>query len=611
MITQNLLRFFIFWLHALCCYAVISTSDSEDSLETVLSECIVKISSTYFNPNLPLTIQASNTWHYPYEQNFKRGEIFLQMLSQENFVPRVIVGHKFSMVLDKIDKIGSIIIFLPYVNNDREGMLVLEMILASIHKSRKKNSQIIIGAMTIYEEFEVRKRNAKPLLIVANAKLSDNAIVLFPYPSPSNNSSYHVDVFGWLPEEQKTSIAQIDNVKCMDTWIGETKSFLNNFYLFPIKALTDMGRKVVNVAMNDFFPFCFQDHRMAKGSFFFVLMWFCEKYNCRVKNTGIIDSVHIVFPTIYEPRYESLGCEFTHPQFSTQLQWFVPSGTEIPRWQSLVRTFSGMMWVFVAVVFATGVSIFFLIESCWCDVFDLVGNLDTALTTVTLTHLGLGVSYKCTGLVTCLFFTLWLFYCLLINTAYQSALLGQLISPGEYPPIRSHEELMAANIKLKTTFYFTLGRDSFWVDKIRKYEFCHLTECFVDVERHKDQAVLSDRYLGMKEAALRIDVQGKHQVLEMPDLEGTMYFLANVRLGSCIFRGALEKEIQRLESSGIIKHWNELFLKEFQELNARQEISFLFSFSLNHLQGPFYVLLIGLVFALVVFVSETLLHHFK
>ena len=68
-------------------------------------------------------------------------------------------------------------------------------------------------------------------------------------------------------------------------------------------------------------------------------------------------------------------------------------------------------------------------------------NNKEVLFTALLTHLATGVGERYKGFVAVLFFSLWLCYCLIINTAYKSQFFELLVHPRKLPPIKSISEL--------------------------------------------------------------------------------------------------------------------------------------------------------------------------
>ena len=62
--------------------------------------------------------------------------------------------------------------------------------------------------------------------------------------------------------------------------------------------------------------------------------------------------------------------------------------------------------------------------------------------------LGAAIYFNPQGYLSAFFFVLWLFYCLQINTAYQSSLMGFLTNPGNLPAVTTLEELDNSGLDL-------------------------------------------------------------------------------------------------------------------------------------------------------------------
>ena len=130
-------------------------------------------------------------------------------------------------------------------------------------------------------------------------------------------------------------------------------------------------------------------------------------------------------------------CPHTYPHFSKDITWYVPVH-QIPRWQGLVRVFHPLMWLLVTIAFLLGSLTFLLFDKCHANINP---NATEFLMDILQTHLAIGIIRRFASKPANLFFLLWLFYCLLIYTAYTSELIGFLGNPGTYRLVNNLEEL--------------------------------------------------------------------------------------------------------------------------------------------------------------------------
>ena len=119
----------------------------------------------------------------------------------------------------------------------------------------------------------------------------------------------------------------------------------------------------------------------------------------------------------------------TYPIFVYKASWYVPEFV-IHRCQGIIRIFERKLWFAVLLAFILGLLTFYLLnlaQRSW--------NFTDTFFDVVKSYLSLQTDFNFKRKTAVFLFVLWLFYCLKINTAYQSSLIGFLSHPADYPPI--------------------------------------------------------------------------------------------------------------------------------------------------------------------------------
>jgi hypothetical protein len=307
----------------------------------------------------------------------------------------------------------------------------------------------------------------------------------------------------------------------------------------------------------------------------------------------------------------------TVPHFTGAATWFVPSEREIPRWQSLVKIFSPTFWLLVLLVYVLG-----SITFCALPNDPARGEGTAALRDVVMTFmhtlsmsLSVAVSRKPKRTQCQLFFLLWSFYCLQIDTAYQSSLIGFLTNPGHLPRIKDVDGLLESGIELGIQSglekYFDDVSDPRNKRILKSYTECDATDIDVCLSRmayEKNLAVAGGRngieFYGHTKyrrngkplyEPLKDNIQQGHMVVYLWKNSVLLQ-----RTNSIVFR---------LQNSGLIDKWlhdlRRKFSRHFSYATINDGLCVL---TLAHLEGAFYLLLLGLLVALITCFLEIIYH---
>ncbi|PSN42943.1 Ionotropic receptor 423 [Blattella germanica] len=597
-----------------CCFFVIGGdtflfTDSEISLEQDFAECILSISQTYLDSSLPLAVQTPGSWDSHFKFKNLYGDIFLKTLSDRGNKSQYILGYtgNFKTRL----KFDSFIILLPPLKPVIFSELLGSMIMRiSMDLGREKTKGIII-IMEHFDSEEFITIFLQSLFSFALKFTVVQIIAVVPQANPVMTSARRIDVFSWLASVQTNICSRkVDNVRYIDTWNSEENSFIYGSNLFPSPSVSDMRGCRVNLFQHTNYPLIYNDEQGLRGVGFQFLSMFCKRFNCLIiNNWDKSRNDDVRFPVIYGRDEIYLGY-LTYPYFRVHYSWFVPAGSARPRWQSIVRVFTPLMWTFSVVACILGSCTFWLIQKCRMISVDGDRSIKHSGLITLLTHLVLSNTINCRDPLAVTFFTAWLLYCMIINTAYQAGLFELIVYPGQFPAIKNLEELEKSGLHKKSGIQMH-NADEYW-QKFNEYENCtklYMSLCLEDVEKYGNFAYLYDQEYGKMFASLHKDERGKDRVLSLKEVFAIGYQGFYISNFFHILGTTPDALLHRTVSAGLIDKWARDELHVFHMQYPRTEAETVFPLSLIHLQSPFYLLVVGLMMSLLVCLIEMSMHN--
>ncbi|PSN53053.1 Ionotropic receptor 408 [Blattella germanica] len=592
--SYRYLGHFLSTLFVLCGgYAMLLPPDLGTTDERLLGECILNIVETHFSKDLPLAIETPSMW-YP-AWNRSDGDTLLEMLFTHSGMSHFTLGY-----IENVDvprnspnafMPGAFIILIPILRSQNDVINMFKLFKRILVNSRNPRAKLII----IFMQTEKVLINAivRGLLMLGLFSNFSRLIVMTQIVDSYKNEINQTpsfDIFGFNPNEQMDICSMyIDKISYIGTWSSVENRFLLNANMFQLPEKLNLSQCGIQVAALTYPPFAYILDGIRGVAAKFVLL-FCERFNCRIELNS--SYFHIEFPVKYDTEYDNDAV--TYPHFKDELKWFVPAGKEIPRWQSFFRVFTPQMWLFASCTFAFGTTTLWLMQKHKRK-FSGEGSGHTVLITALLTHLGFGDSNNFSGYGPSIFYAIWLFYCLTINTAYQSALLSFLVSPGQFPNIETEEQLLASDLNMKRLVFFIDRVNGSLGSLVNKYEICEKLSlyCLIDLALNRDFAVLYGVRVGgiisgwMKEK-YRIEV-----IVPLKETFWDLHFAFHIpRLSSILF-AEFEPLLHRVVSVGLIEKWTRDEALIWNDLFKMLRSEPVFAFSLWHLQGGFYLLLFG------------------
>ncbi|PSN55691.1 Ionotropic receptor 456 [Blattella germanica] len=582
--------------------------DSVSAVEESLSRCIAKIANEYFNRDLPTALfipYREYESHSYISTNDSHVDFLVQSLHQRIDHPLVMLDyHNNPQPLLRKVKLGSYIIILSgevssYFDMGFEvfrriyevarHMAPSGRLLIATTSSPGKKRNIIIGKLfqAVWRVLEI----SEAILLLPRIRSNDDGVI---------------EVYKWFPEDQDDPCFQLLNqFELLDIWIMKVNEFVAGTTLFENKLITDLKNCGLNVTLHNYPPYAMRDFRDIFSPLVDQLFILCNtlKFLFNFKQPGLEPVSNFVLPirVTYVTNKEldiNQECVLTYPYFIKHLKWVVPAGAAVPRWKSLIKIFNPLMWRCVVSTFLIGsITSWLLLKQSQQSLTYISALLDTLLT-----YVAAGISDRYKGTVASTFFLLWLFYCLIINTAYQSALISFLADPRHDQPIKTIDELHKSDLRL-------MSRVSISGVELEKIEVISQStnqrHWLKRIAENRDTALLDDELPFGLVINNYFDTETNKHLLHIIDKNAyTFYFTIAVYSHGCLIFKRMEQLLHRIWSAGlIIRHFN-----YFYKVQRRRYYEVLnddpFVITLSHLQGAFYFLMCGLFVSIIVFLIE-------
>ncbi|PSN49203.1 Ionotropic receptor 450 [Blattella germanica] len=583
-----------------------------------LLDCTVDIVNKYFTKDLPTAVFIPTMGFMPtlsISSDYNYLDFLVQGLQQQTNQSLVTFDQIDSSVFSKKKiRIGS---FILIVSGETDALFITaNKILNKIFESWNPSSTLLIATTYMPKSENEEYYLARKLLrrVWRISQISD-AIAVIPNPFGDR-----LDVYNWSPDKRHDRCLKVlDEMDHLDSWTFEWKEFLSKSNLFPKKQITDMKGctlkgffysrpPLVNIRPSGF----------VWGTLTSELVIIADLLNFAVDPVveGYVSNPDFIVPTSCDDDTIDLDCTFFYPYHRDIFKWYVPSGELIPRWKSLTKVFNPFMWVCTVTTFIVGSVTSWLLQKNSKSKNKPTVSFSLVLIDMFSTYLAFSVSNNHNGPVASTFFVLWLFYCLIINTAYQSALISFLADPGEYKPISTLEELHESGLN----FIKLVNPWGSFEDRILgEYNFANVTcggidivQCVEQVSEDRSAAVITNEFLGQM-AMVETYSQTKKKVRMIP-IEGNvmeLYISMTLFDYGCLLFKPLEELMHRLFSSGILQWMNKEHSRYFKTQFKDFENQVLFATTLSHVQGAFYCWLAGILLACVLFVFETIFYRKK
>ncbi|KAJ9579249.1 hypothetical protein L9F63_024651 [Diploptera punctata] len=279
----------------------------------------------------------------------------------------------------------------------------------------------------------------------------------------------------------------------------------------------------------------------------------------------------------------------------------------LPEWQSILRIFTPSLWICVLISYLTITFTLYFIESFIIKNETIMmqyfnSELITCFLVTMLPLIGSSVNLNFRHPLSFLLFSVWLFYSLQINTAYQSSLVDFMTNPRYIPPLRHIKDINQSNYKvtvygLHDTLITPSVLKMVGVDKNeeRVIEFKNKKE----MENRVLLSISSILSLGEK-----LFLDGRPCFTEIEDrfVEHIVTFVA--RKGVLWIKPFLQT-YRALEGGSIFKKWysdieRNMPINRFGVESDNQNLAL----NIKHFQGTLFLLILGLLISFIIFICE-------
>ncbi|PSN30773.1 Ionotropic receptor 313 [Blattella germanica] len=594
------------------CWSQLSLPNEEELEEYNMAECVNNISSVYFDRYLPIFVKAPSKI-IPHRY-FDYMEKIIQKLQIQNQMSVILLGDTKIRPIKKgeIVKPGSYIFVLP-----------TSLAIADLYYMRDSLLEVGLNAYNPKGMVVIVNPEEKGLLVngkkfphyslsIAWRNEFLQAIFLNPEPDGGinpNTTNTNFNVYSWTINDQVDFCSgQIDKIRLFDTWLSQETRFTRDSKLFQVNENLDLKGCELHLFWQRLPPYSWVtpsgNYGGTVGKFLDVIS---HLINVRFRTTQDFKNAHIGFPSYYTAENLSTIWPKTYPNIFEEFTWFVPTGSQIPRWQSLWRTFTPCLWFLIFLTFTCGTFTMWLLHKSTGE------SIFSAFLSCLLTHLGVGVRDRYKGFVATLFFIIWLFYCLLLNTVYQSEFFRLLVNPGNFPAILTLKELEESHLIMERVLSLS-ETNSYWVNIFKQYKQCQgnsVIECYKKVAIDRTHAIL-DREMYTIEALSTMgelsDEFGNPKLVQLKESLGNLYVCLQIQRMSGLLLDVLDNSLQKFISAGLFDFWSSSVHDLFRRNFIERDIIDRFVFSLGHLQGAFILFFLGHSLASLMYIIEISTH---
>ncbi|KAJ9597408.1 hypothetical protein L9F63_011729 [Diploptera punctata] len=636
-----------------------------------IARCITNISQTYFPRDRSLVISWTPKLTNMTKNLFRKILLFETeyLLEQEDIVIQAIHRlqtwaivtldiskrvYKFNKhIRQELKKPGSyIILSFTLTNNTEMSARILEKTKQVLPWNPEAN--IIFGAFSnssnnkIIAE-EILKQMWKAKLV--------NSIVLLPVieniQAIKQSINGVLDVYTWFPYSNQTNCREVTSITLINKWSVNDGFFINNNDLYPEKIGTNLHMCPLIISSIECPPLIMKPKLVkledsnetqlifTEGTEVDIIKLITRSLNMSViyiakEDMGIgVNSSAIRLRDLMDNKadisirgwlLERESVTIADPTLSyymESMKWFVPCAQKLPQSTSIVRVFKFSLWITFFVSLFVSAFIFVCIEKLYrfekCSKFTTV---TASISNMWAVMLGISVSSMPTRVSLRMYFICWVVYCLGINTIFQAFMVTFLVDSGYEHQISSLDELYTQNLD----HILLPGHEAYFRDVsdiqsktvLKNRKACNdLTSCNLSLRKSakfRNISVIWSEGL-MKYMILDglVDKAGKPLLCTFfgstVSTTNTVMYLVK---GSPLLQ-RVNDVISRVIEAGMYYQWVEMFYHGLQ-IKARviglaSLADDYYNLNMEHMQSPFYLLLIGLCIALVIFIVELCRYH--
>jgi len=509
----------------------------------------------------------------------------------------------------------------------------------------RKLSQEILSAFWFFKLINV-------VVVIKEEGRMENQLNVSTSVSDGRSPPLVLGLYTWFPYRSPNRCNRVEDVVLLDKWVMEGEGFLvQNSNLFPQKIgktfngcpLRGVARSFLHM-VNHGTPSSdagssapvIKDgwevslFRIIADSLNMTPTYVCLLKSC-VEDAYLKDSVEILKldkADILFGGWESGGrwswekeIDTTISYFMRRVRWYVPCAFKYPRWSSIYRIFSTQLWVCLMLSLAVTSSTVSLIArygrtyskspEYW--------SMTKSLTCVWAVILGVTAPALPHNATVRAVFLAWLVFSLAVNNVFQTFLTTFLTGSGYEPPIHNIDQMLASKIKYA---YHPIFEDIYnETDDVNSHILkenrllCPDTNaCIKWAQNYKNISMIIDE-VGFEErlyTSRLMDENSKPLICPLDDgIVMTNNAAMIMRVGDPLL-GRIDEIIQRVVEAGLFMQWKKSYFDKKKirsgTLHSYSLQDDYYSFTLEHMQPAFFMLLMGLCISTVILLVERANH---
>jgi hypothetical protein len=311
----------------------------------------------------------------------------------------------------------------------------------------------------------------------------------------------------------------------------------------------------------------------------------------------------------------------TSSYLSRRMLWYVPCAFKHPRWSSIFRIFSRQLWLCLVISLAVISTTVTIVARCGgtYSKSSVYWTVTSSLTCAWAVILGITAPVLPRTTTVRIVFLAWLLFSLAVNVTFQSFLTTFLTESGYEHPIEDMDHMIASEINygyhpILDEVYRESG-DVHAPTILRNRVLCPVHAiCLKWAYTYKNISLILDE-LSTEEQFARsrlMDENSKPLLCHLDDgviMHGNHVMMMHV--GDPLL-DRINDIIQRVVEAGIFMQWKKSLFSEIKlragAIGIYSPLNNYYSFTMNHMQPAFYLLLMGFGTSTFIFILE-LTHH--
>jgi hypothetical protein len=457
------------------------------------------------------------------------------------------------------------------------------------------------------------------------------------------------DLYTWFPYQSETKCANIEDAVLIDRWVLEDEGyFLRNVYLFPPKIHKNFHGCPLKVSAIDVLPLFMRNNYTDEENTTKYEYHGLEAECCKlitetlnitpiflpISSFGLDVRVNMLGDLVNGDTDVTFGAyplhELVYPYadptvsyIDSYMNWYVPCGKPVPRMEKITEIFKASVWLMLALIFFLSVVVIWL-GARSAETYGLKESpsyMTICNSTQNIWAIFIGMAARDMPRTAKLrsYFCLFVWYCFIISTLFQTYLTSFLVDPGVKERIRTLNELFQSDL----VYHYDKENDGYLKFSFPLYysrvnlqrEECESTEhCLYDFLRTQTFTVIGHSF----NVDYTISVINNPELCTLDDAIYKLSFAMHFVKGSH-FVDKFSDILHGILQGGLIGKWRNDLTTNYKFLSASNHSDIFpnfadfnhddgdyFVFSVSHLQLAFYAIGVGSFVGFVVLVGEIL-----